>query len=69
MSISDLTIHHEKKIEKMCKYYRTIKDADPARYEKIKENEQMNFMKSLASSVDHERETEKSDWIVRIGNH
>ena len=45
----------------MCKYCRTIKDADPARYEKIKENEQMNFMKSLASSVDHERETEKSD--------
>ena len=36
-----------------------MKEAEPARYEKIKEHKRINFMKSIASSIDHDRRNEK----------
>ena len=38
----------------MCDY-KNIKEAEPPRYEEIKEHKQINFMKSIANSVDQER--------------
>ena len=42
----------------MCDY-KNIKEAEPPRYEEIKEHKQINFMKSIANSVDQERRNEK----------
>ena len=50
-----MTVQYEKKEEKMREYYENIKEAKPARYEEIKEHRRINFIKSIASSVDHER--------------
>ena len=55
LSVSDMTVQYEKKEEKMREYYENIKEAKPARYEEIKEHKRINFIKSIASSVDHER--------------
>ena len=48
-----------KRKKKMREYYKNIKEAEPARYEEIKEHQRINFMKSIASSVDHKRRNEK----------
>ena len=55
LSVSDMTAQYEKKEEKMREYYENIKEAKPATYEEIKEHKRINFIKSIASSVDHER--------------
>ena len=55
-----MTLQHERrKKEKMREYYKNINEAELARYEEIKEHKRINFMKSIASSVDHERRNEK----------
>ena len=59
MSVSDRTVQHEKKKEKMRENYKNIKEAELAKYEEIKEHKQINFMKSIASWIDHERRNEK----------
>ena len=45
--------------EKMHEYYKNTKEAEPARFEEIKEHKWINFMKLIASSVNHERQNEK----------
>ena len=55
LSVSDITVPHENKKEKMSEYCNNIKEAELARHEEIKEHERINFMKSIANSVDHER--------------
>ena len=59
LSVLAMTAQHEKKKEKMSKYYKNIKGPERARYEEIKEDKRINFMKSIASLVDHERRNEK----------
>ena len=54
-----MKVQHEKKRQKMREYYKNIKEAELARSEEIKEHKQINFMKSIASSVDHEKRNEK----------
>ena len=54
-----MKVQHGKKKEKMREYYKNIKEAELARYEEIKEHKQINFMKSIASSVDQEKRNEK----------
>lgn len=43
----------------MCECCKNIKEAELERHEEIKEHKRINFMKSIASSVDHERRNEK----------
>ena len=61
LSVSDMTVQHEKKKEKMREYCKNIKEAELARYEEIERYKRINFMKSIASSVDHKRRNEKID--------
>ena len=56
-----MTVQHEKKKEKMREYCKNIKEAELARYEEIERYKRINFMKSIASSVDHKRRNEKID--------
>ena len=55
-----MTVQHEKKKEKMREYCKNIKEAELPRYEEIKRYKRINFMKSIASSVDHKRRNEKN---------
>ena len=48
----------KRKKEKICNYYKNIKKVEPARYEEVKEHKSINFVKSIASSVDHDRQNE-----------
>ena len=45
----------------MCEYYKNIQGAELARYKEIKERKQINFMKSITSSADPERQNKKND--------
>ena len=54
-----MTMQHGKKKEKMREYYKNITEGEPSRYEEINNHNQINFMKSMASSVDHERQNAK----------
>ena len=60
LSVSDMTVQHENQKSKMHEYYKNIKEDEPARYEEIKEHKRINFMKSIASSIDHEKQNEKN---------
>ena len=38
LSVSDTTVQHEKKTEKIRAYYKNLNEAEPTRYEEIKEH-------------------------------
>ena len=58
LSVSVMTLQHKKKKEKIHEYYRNIKKAEPERYKEIKKHKQTNFLESMATSVDHDRQNE-----------
>ena len=39
--------------------HKNIKETEPTTYEEIREHKRINFMKSIASLVAHERQNEK----------
>ena len=41
LSVSDMTVQHEKKKEKIFEYCKNIQEVEPAKYEEIKEHSEL----------------------------